>query len=89
MKKVVFKIEQQECDEIRELFEKKLALENLTKIIAPQENPDTYSKLIDDYGRVIREFNEWWDALFKKYQCEQGNYLVNFTDCVVESAENL
>lgn len=89
MSKITFAIEQQECDEIRELFENKLALENLAKIITPEANPMTYDKMIADYGKVLREFNEWWDRIFNKYQCKQGNYCINFTDCLVESTENM
>lgn len=88
MKDVICELEQQECDTIRELFEKKLALENLAKIIIPEENPAMYERLLVDYGKTIHLFNDWWDNTFNKYQCVPGNYSVNFSDHTVVSVEH-
>lgn len=88
MRDVIIELEQQECDTIRELFEKKLALENLAKIITPEENSAIYERLIIDYGKILHLFNDWWDNIFKKYQCTPGNYSVDFSAHSIVSAEH-
>ena len=63
---------------IRDIYEKKLALENLAKIIKPDENPEMYHRLIADYGSTMHDFEDWWNGIFRKYEVEAGNYNVDF-----------
>lgn len=79
MAKVVCKLEKSELDTIRELYEKKLAYENLSKILSPSEHGEMYQRLISDYGSVVHQFNSWWDDAFAKYELPQGHYFINFS----------
>ena len=54
--KEVYKLNDDEFKEIEDLFEKKIALENLTKII-DADNQKLYDKLIKDYGKTIHQFD--------------------------------
>lgn len=88
MSNIIYKIEQHESDTIRELFEKKLAFENLAKIISPEANPIMYERLVSDYGKTVRLFNNWWDDIFKKYHCAPGNYSIDFDSNYIINTDN-
>lgn len=77
MGKVVWTLTKEELNEIQELFEKKLALENLIKIIDPT-NEKMYIKLTTDYGQNMRLFQKWWSDISRKYKWEGGNWSINF-----------
>lgn len=87
MSKVICKLEKSELDAIRELYEKKLAYENLSKILSPSEHGEMYQRLISDYGSVVRQFNSWWDDIYEKYDLPQGHYFVNFSSAEILVAE--
>lgn len=72
------KITKNECTEIRTLHEKRLALENLAKIISPSQMPELYERLVSDYGPVVAQYEDWWSSIFKKYQMAPGTYVVDF-----------
>lgn len=78
MENVKYEIEKEEAGEIRWLYEKKTALENLAKIVNPTENACIYDKLIQDYGDVSCAFEDWWKKIFKKYSVIPGYYRINF-----------
>ena len=65
-KKIVGKVTEDEKREIQELYEKKLALENLLKII-DSSNEQMYVKLVADYGSTMRLFQEWWNKMHITY----------------------
>lgn len=65
MNKSVCILSKDDCENIRVIYEKKLALENLSKIIFPQQNPDMYDRLIADYGKIIHDFDDWWKMTYK------------------------
>lgn len=75
--KEVWKLNNQEFQEIEDLFEKKIALENLTKII-DGDNQKLYDKLIKDYGKTVRQFDSWWDNMAKKYDWEGSGWWLDF-----------
>lgn len=75
--KVIWKLSKEDFNNIQDLFEKKLALENLTKIIDVKDS-ELYEKLVKDYGRTLHEFNNWWSVMSKKYKWEGSNWWVNF-----------
>lgn len=67
-----------ETNTIRELYEKKIALENLAKIISPEENPVMYERMLADYGGTVRVFQNWWTLTIKKHNLPSSNYVVDF-----------
>ena len=75
--KVVGELSNEEFREIEDLFERKLALENITKIIDVEDNK-LYEKLIKDYGETVRKFKNWWNVMSKKYNWEGTNWRVDF-----------
>lgn len=75
--KVVWELTDEKCNEIQDLFEKRLALENLIKIV-DVNNYELYDKIIKDYGRVLREFQEWWNLNSKEYNWNGENWYVDF-----------
>lgn len=77
MGKVVGVLVTEDLETIRNLFEKKLALENLTKII-DVENQEMYDKLVMDYGKTMRLFQEWWITNSQKYGWEGKNWSIDF-----------
>jgi CXXX repeat modification system protein len=75
--KEIWQLNDEEFKEIEDLFEKKLALENLSKII-DADNQKLYDKLITDYGKTVHQFNSWWDIMSKKYNRESQNWWLDF-----------
>lgn len=73
----VWQLNDDEFKEIEDLFEKKIALENLTKII-DADNQKLYDKLIKDYGKTVHDFDSWWDKMSRKYDWEGGNLWLDF-----------
>lgn len=76
--KVVCKLSEEELNEIQDLFEKKIALENLIKIVDLKDSV-IYEKLVKDYGKSLREFQQWWDTKSAQYQWEGTNWWVDFS----------
>ena len=77
MSKVVGLLSGEDKEEIQNLFEKKLALENLVKII-DTDNSKIYDKLVMDYGKTLRQFQEWWMVNSQKYKWEGQNWRIDF-----------
>lgn len=69
---------QDECDAIENLYEKKVALENLIKTIDIESNEGIYNRIISDYGKITIEFNDWWEKIFVTYSIKDGNYHIDF-----------
>lgn len=59
MDKVCYNLNEEELEEIENLYEKKVALENLSRCIDP-DNEKMYQKLVNDYTSTIKKFNNWW-----------------------------
>lgn len=78
MSNITCALEADEIKAIRNIYEKKLALENLAKIIKLDVNPELYERLVSDYSATMQAFNGWWDDMFRKYQVEPGDYIVDF-----------
>lgn len=75
--KAVWDLSEQDFKEIEDLYEKKLALENLAKIIKG-DNPELYDRLIVDYGKVARLFSQWWVDKSQKYNWPGESWWVDF-----------
>ena len=73
-----YQITKAECQEIRNIHEKKLALENLAKILKPDTMGEMYDRVISDYGQIVMQFDDWWTKIFKKYDLPAGHYSVDF-----------
>lgn len=83
MSKCVVKVDEKSRDEIQDLFEKIGALENLVKIVNPEENMIMYQQIVKDYSMSKRLFKEWWNILRKNYNLDDGNYYINFETCEI------
>ncbi|CAK7010969.1 CXXX repeat peptide modification system protein [Tissierella sp.] len=75
--KEVWQLNDDEFKEIEDLFEKKIALENLIKIV-DADSQKLYDKLINDYGKTVHHFDSWWNEMSKKYDWEGKNWWLDF-----------
>lgn len=56
---------QEESENLEELLEKKIALENLLKILS--ESQEIYKKVNRDYKNIVEEYEKWWRDTSNKY----------------------
>ena len=85
MKKEVGQVTPQERDEIQKLFERRNGLNELAKILSP-ENDELYQKLVKDMGETSTKFQNWWNEMGAKYNwesAENGNWEINFENCKI------
>lgn len=85
MKKKVGQVTVEEKNEIQTLFERKNGLNELAKVLTP-DNETLYEKLIKDMGETSTKFQNWWDCMFAKYQwdsAENGHWEINFETCEI------
>ncbi|MDE6271566.1 MAG: CXXX repeat peptide modification system protein [Muribaculaceae bacterium] len=82
MKKEVGCVSMEERDEIQTLFERRNGLNELAKILTP-DNDELYERLVKDMGETSSKFQNWWDRMYEKYQWEStddGNWEIDFND---------
>lgn len=77
MSKSVWSLSLEDKNEIQSLYEKKLALENLIKII-DVDNAKMYDKLMTDYGATMKLFQEWWATNSLKHKWEGKIWHIDF-----------
>ena len=85
MKKEVGQVTPQERDEIQKLFERRNGLNELAKILSP-DNDELYQKLVKDMGETSTKFQNWWNEMGNKYNWESdenGNWEINFENCKI------
>lgn len=90
MKKLVGRVTEEEKNEIQTLFERRNGLNELAKILTP-ENETLYEKLVKDMGDTGAKFQNWWDRMGEKYQWESiegGNWEINFETCDIYLVDN-
>lgn len=90
MKKLVGQVTVEEKDEILSLFERRNGLNELAKILTP-ENEALYQKLVKDMGETGTKFQQWWDSMSTKYQWEStpnGHWEINFDTCEIFLNDN-
>lgn len=90
MKKLVGQVTVEEKNEIQALFERRNGLNELAKILTP-ENEALYQKLVKDMGETGTKFQQWWDNMAAKYQWESiegGNWEINFDTCEIYLNDN-
>ena len=88
-KNLAGKVTPEEKEEIKELFERKNGLIELTKSLADSNQKSLidsplYDKLIRDMGETQARFNKWWDDKSKKYKWngkEGYSWQINFETC--------
>jgi len=79
-KKVVGQVTEEEKNEIQTLFERRNGLNELAKILSP-DNTELYERLVKDLGETTTKFQQWWDTMSGKYNwegTENGNWEINF-----------
>lgn len=85
MKEKVGQVTIEERNEIQQLFERRNGLNELAKILTP-DNDDLYQKLVKDMGETSTRFQNWWDRMGQKYQWKSlpdGNWEINFESCEI------
>lgn len=84
-KKTVGQVTEEEKNEILQLFERRNGLNELAKILTP-DNDALYQKLVKDMGETGTKFQNWWDRMSAKYQWEadeNGHWEINFDTCEI------
>ena len=85
MNKTVGKVTEQERDEIQTLFERRNGLNELAKILTP-DNAELYERLVKDLGETSTKFQAWWDRMATQYEWESaegGNWEIDFDSCAI------
>lgn len=85
MEKTVGRVTEEERNEIQALFERRNGLNELAKILKPDNN-ELYERLVKDMGETGTRFQNWWDTMARKYQWESvegGNWQINFDTCEI------
>lgn len=89
MKTKVGQVTAEERDEIQHLFERRNGLNELAKILTPDNN-ELYEKLVKDMGETGTKFQNWWDRMAAQYQwrgTETGHWEINFETCEIFLSE--
>ena len=85
MKKRIGQVTEEEKNEIQQLFERKNGLNELAKILTP-DNDVLYQKLVKDMGETSTKFQNWWDRMASKYKwqsTEDSHWEINFDTCEI------
>lgn len=85
MKKEVGKVTPQERDEIKRLFERRMGLVELAKIVNASDT-ELYDRLVTDLSDNSTKFQQWWDNMSEKYDWEssdEGNWEIDFQTCII------
>jgi CXXX repeat modification system protein len=83
------KISAAERDEIKGLFQRKLALGELFQSLAkmePKFRDEMYDKALTDMGETAQKFQEWWEVKAREHQWKSINgasWRVDFETCEV------
>lgn len=83
MKKEIGFVTPEERDEIQALFERKNGLNELAKILTP-DNHELYERLVNDLGVTSTKFQGWWNEKSEKYNwesSENGHWEIDFQSC--------
>lgn len=85
MNKKVGYVTELERNEIQALFERRNGLNDLAKILTP-DNTELYEKLVKDMGVTSIKFQDWWNRMSQKYNwesVENGSWEINFSTCEI------
>lgn len=78
VRKVIDILTESEKEEILELYEKKQAMENLSKIISKENDPLLFQTLKSDYLELVADYTAWWNQQSEKKGWEKGHLFVDF-----------
>ncbi|MBQ0050901.1 MAG: CXXX repeat peptide modification system protein [Treponema sp.] len=83
--KIIGKVLQEERDEIKNLYMRKLSLIDLVKSL--KDDDAIYEKVISDLSKTNEKFENWWNEIGAKY-CLEGrgstsNWTINFDTCEI------
>lgn len=84
-RKLIGQVTPEEKNEIQSLFERRNGLNELAKIVTPDNN-ELYEKLIKDLGVTTTKFQNWWDRMSTKYgweMTEDGRWEITFDKCEI------
>lgn len=76
-KELIWTLSDEDFKEIEDLFEKKLALENLLRVEGIEKRT-VYERAVEDLGKTVRLFNEWWINKSQEYQWKGQSWSVDF-----------
>ncbi len=82
MKKIGI-VSHKEMEEIKSLYERLCGLNELAKILSPNDK-ELYDKLVKDLGKTSLKYQDWWNRMTVKYGWEGrdgGNWQINFDTC--------
>lgn len=85
MKKIISRVTEEERDEILTLHERLNGLNELAKILTP-DNEELYERLVKDMGETGTKSQNWWDRMAEKYSWESaegGHWQINFDTCEI------
>lgn len=85
MKEKVGQVTPEERNEIQQLFERRNGLNDLAKILTP-DNDALYQKLVKDMGETGTKFQNWWDRMSQQYNWKSipnGHWEINFDSCEI------
>lgn len=89
MKTKIGQVTPEERDEIQRLFERRNGLNELAKILTPDNN-ELYERLVKDMGETGSKFQNWWDRMAQRYEwrgTENGHWEINFDTCEIYLSE--
>ncbi len=89
MKEKVGQVTTEERNEIQQLFERRNGLNELAKILTP-DNDALYQKLVKDMGETGTKFQQWWDRMAQQYHWKSipdGHWEINFDTCEIFLSE--
>ena len=84
-KQIIGHVLPEECDEIQALFERRIGLNELAKILT-SDNVELYERLVKDMGETSIKVQQWWNRMGEKYQWESadnGNWEIDFSTCEI------
>ena len=84
-RKLIGQVTPEEKNEIQALFERRNGLNELAKVLTP-DNAELYERLVTDMGTTGTKFQQWWDTMAQKYSWESvdgGNWEINFETCEI------
>ena len=61
------KVTPEETREIRQLYGRKMALEELLPTIDMKNGTDLYEQMVEDFTQINDKFSVWWKTVAKKY----------------------
>lgn len=85
MKKEIGNVSVEERNEIQALFERRNGLNELAKLITPN-NDNLYNKIVKDLGETASKFQNWWNDMSNKYAWESspnGHWEIDFNSCKI------